>query len=365
MSDETVVLNPVTMNAELDAAVKAAINPEDLRAAILAEAQKQTGATQAEQAAAAQAETARIAAEQAAKDAATATDFSRTEIIGGREFTFTAPTELELERMVSNAYRVASAVQSHEPPTREDVVDPVAAQAAAAAKAEADAVARVELELKFKRGEIGAADYIEQSGAMAEYLEKQGVPLSALKAAVEQNQSSAYEKSWADATTEFLKSSDWPGGERNTELLGLKLTALRDAEGKPLSEAKDKVGALREAYASLQSDKMLFPPDAPASATPAPAAPAATTVATSAAPAPVAAPAAPAVAARTAPTSSSLFGVSSGTGATIATPANADATVEIPAGATPGEILEAWKAAKLKNGQDPNAAFQEAFRAKR
>ena len=87
--------------------------------------------------------------------------FSRTETIGGKQFTFEAETELELERMVNNAYKVASAVQTVAPKVEETPkVDE--------AKVIAD---RVELDLKFKRGEITPREYLQKSGAIKEFLE--------------------------------------------------------------------------------------------------------------------------------------------------------------------------------------------------
>ena len=49
--------------------------------------------------------------------------YTRTENIGGREFTFEADSAAELDQMVLNAYRVASAVS--EPQVVEEVVDPL------------------------------------------------------------------------------------------------------------------------------------------------------------------------------------------------------------------------------------------------
>jgi len=90
---------------------------------------------------------------------------------------------------------------------------------------EADAVAKVELELKFKRGEISTADYLAESGAMDEYLQAQGISLDAVR----QISDDGYEKSWADATTEFLNGpagSDWQGGKDNLKEIGETLIAL-------------------------------------------------------------------------------------------------------------------------------------------
>jgi hypothetical protein len=78
------------------------------------------------------------------------------------------------------------------------------------------------------------------------------------------------ELSWNQAVQEFLHSpagSDWPGGDKNRELMGQELQALN------LVDAKDKVAALAQAYASMKSKGVVVPYESPSaeSATPAPA----------------------------------------------------------------------------------------------
>jgi hypothetical protein len=51
-----------------------------------------------------------------------------------------------------------------------------------------DAAAKAELELAFKRGDISAAEYLDRSGAISEYLEKAGVPVEELKTQVAERQ---------------------------------------------------------------------------------------------------------------------------------------------------------------------------------
>ncbi len=285
--------------------------------------------------------------------------------------------------MIANAYKVAYAVHPTER-VIEQVVDPVAAEKAAADKAAAEAAAKTELELKFKRGEITASDYIEQSGALAQYLEKQGVPLADLKKAVEANKGNDYEKSWQEASAEFVKTSagaDWPGGEKNLEILGLKIAALG------LSEAQDKVGALAQAYADMKRTGMIFPTTAGGTLSPEQQAAAKTAAdkviadkavadeaarvaaaggAAAAAAQASAEAARAAAAARVQSQSSSLFGASSGVGAGAsagATPsASPAAKTIIPDNATPAEILQAWKEAQLAGGNDPNRVFMDQFR---
>jgi hypothetical protein len=86
-----------------------------------------------------------------------------------------------------------------------------------------DPVARVELELKFKRGEVTVEEYLAESGAVDDYLKSQGVSIDELKSSVEQTRNEKTEKSWQQATREFLNSpegSDWPGGQENLKIAG-------------------------------------------------------------------------------------------------------------------------------------------------
>lgn len=362
----------VEMNADLVKAVNSALNPEEIRAAIVAEAQKQLAASDAarvahdaeEKAAAERLEAAKKAAEEAPKT------FKRVENIGGKDLTFEAASELELQTQIANAYRVAYSIAPQ--PTVQPVVEAAPDPAVLAAKAAEEAAAKAELELKFKRGEISTADYLEQSGAYEDFLTKKGLSIDALKATVEQTQTAQYEKSWAEATEEFLHSpagADWPGGNRNREQLGMRLAAMG------LTDAKDKVAALAQAYNEMKKTGAVFPneqleqqhqqqqtPEAKAAAEKAAADAAAAKVAADAAAAETARKAATE---RAAATSSSLFDRSSGVSDHIVNDKTKPAEFQIDPKATPVEIMDAWKKFQLANGRDPNAAFTETFAAKR
>lgn len=373
MSDETRVLPAIEMNQDVTKAIQDATSPEAIRAAIFAEAERQTAATQ--DAVNTKAAADKVAADKVIADAAAASasaGFSRVEVIGGKEFTFEAETELEIERMVSNALKVAYAFQSTEPVVA--AADPsvkVAADKAAADAAVADAAARADLDLQFKSGTISAADYIQRSGAVKDYLAKEGISVDALKRTVETTQDAAEAQSWGQAVETFLNTpagADWPGGDKNLNLIGLQIQAMN------LSDAPDKVAALAKAYNKMKELDIVFPfqsaeTNANAAAVKAAADAAAAKIAQDAAK--VAADAAVAtirteVAARAAASSSSLFGRSSGVGATI-TPgaAGTEKTVEVPSTATPQEIMEAWKTAQLAAGKSPDAVFLDTFRAHR
>jgi hypothetical protein len=351
---------------EIRDAIAKATNPADIRTMIQAEISKQSQ-TAADKVAA---DTEKAAADAAAAAAATPaavveTKFERTENIGGRDFEFVADSQAELDQMIINAYRVAYTVREDAPASAVvPEVDPNVLAQQLADKEAADIARQAELELKFKRGELSASDYLEQSGAVAAYLEKQGVPLAELKASLEQNRGASFERSWADSTSDFLKSpagADWPGGEKNKNLLGLKIAELG------LVEASDKTAAIAQAWANMKSTGMFFQSEAePTVAATAPAATAAAPAATIPAAAVAAAPAAAAPAASAPRTASSIFGASSGVGAGEGVSAPAPAgNVKIDPNASPTEIMEEWKRQQFAAGKDPNTAFLETFAAKR
>lgn len=382
MSD---LIKGLEVNENFTKAINAAVDPESIKAAMIAEAQAQ-GLTRAdggafikdttqEDAAQAAAQKAAADAAKAAADAAAAnpTTFSRTEVINNREFTFEADSAAELDQMILNAYRVATAVT--EPQPVEEVIDPAAVQAAQ----DAEVARKTELDLKFRRGELTPTEYLEQSGAINDYLASQGVPVEALKRTIEAQEVSAVQQSWGDAVEAFLHSpagADWPGGDNNRDMIGLQITALG------LTDATDKVAALAQAYNVMKQRKMVFQPDAPAvdtitaRAAQEKAQQDAATLAQAQADANRAGGAQRTqqtqqqTQQRTAPaaTSSSVWGSSSGTSANDMRDTSKDvipAKAIIPSTATPEEIMAAWKAGLVQNGQDPNAAFVDTFKSKR
>src|ERR1035437_5420515 len=342
---------------ELTKAIQESLNPADIRAHVQAALAKQDGEAAT---AAAQVEAEKAVVAEEAVVVESPLTFSRVEVIGGREFTFEGASEAELDHAVLNAYKIAFAVQ----PTGAAPVVPVVDPAIAAQAAADEAAAKIELELRFKRGEITAADYIEQSGAMSEYLAKQGVPVESLKAVIEQNEATKDEQSWAAATEEFRNGSagsDWPGGNKNLQLLGRELVTLN------LVDAKDKVAALAQAFQSMKSSGIVFPyePPADAAAVVTPAAVVAA-VATPVVPAAVVAPVVPV---RVTATSSSLFGQSSGVSGNAA-PVAPDksaaekAAFDLAANSSPQEIMAAWKAQQIASGKHPDAALYETYNRK-
>jgi hypothetical protein len=192
-----------------------------------------------------------IPAAEKAAPATPANSFTRAEVIGGREFTFTADTDLELANMIGQAYKVAEAVRPSETDER----------GSRFFKPEPTGISeetKADLLLRFQLGQLSAADYVEQSGEISAYLERKGI--SGGLDAVQEVVAKKYEQSWQDATGEFLKNSDWPGGQRNLKVIGLTIQNLG------LTDAEDKVGALTAAYNEMKRNGTIF------TETPAPAA---------------------------------------------------------------------------------------------
>jgi hypothetical protein len=349
------------MNEELLKAINASLDPEQLKSSILAEAQKQLAANEAANAthkAEQEAAAARLAEAQRAA-AAEPTQFSHTENIAGKDFIFTGASQAEIDSQVAAAYRVAFAIQQ---PTEqaEPTVDP----AVAAAAAEAEAAAKIALQEQFRNGTISAEEYLEKSGAINNYLERQGLSVETLKATVEHSQLDP----WVHATDQFLQGAgaDWPGGDKNREILGLRIQALG------LVDAEDKVAAMSQAWNDMKRDKMYFPAGHPLAAAAAPEvvtdSAAAPVVPPAAVPAPVvptAPPAPPAPPARAAASSSSLFDRSTGVADFVAQPDKAKpAEFVVPDSATPQQIMDAYKKFQVANGLDPNSAFMQQYRGK-
>ena len=222
----------------------------------------------------------------AAKTTGTADEVTtRTETIAGRQMEFTG-TALEIEKQITAANKVAEALK----------VPPIPAPAMAPrvktqAEREREIYDRTQAELAFRRGELTTTEFLERTNAIGAYLAEKGFDVDA--AAGQQLQ-----QSWREATEDFLRSTpegqSWPGGQKNLEIIG----NLIQAHG--LTDAADKVAALRALAAEMQSKGIMFDGDV--------------------------------------------------------TP---DQVVEATSSATPQEILEAWKA-KQGTPEEANSAFVSA-----
>jgi hypothetical protein len=177
--------------------------------------------------------------------------FARSITVDGQKRIVESDSELELERSIGDYFRALQGAQETNPARQQQqtIEQPrnergefVSAKDADRAN-QLEIVRRTELGLKFRRGEIDPATYLEESGAVADYLAKQGVPLEELKAQVAEKQSERFTQSWADATDEFLRSpagADWPGGA-NREILGNLLAANPELIEQPSVETLSAV----------------------------------------------------------------------------------------------------------------------------
>jgi hypothetical protein len=170
-------------------------------------------------------------------------EITKTEVIGGKEFIFTG-TALEVEKAIGDAFKVANAVKTAEP------VTPRSVRTKTQAEIERDISDRAELDLQFRRGELTTQELLERTNLVGDYLESKGFD-------VEQAASRQFEQSWAEATETFLHTSgsDWPGGIKNREILGMEINALG------LVDAADKVAALTQGYASMKAKGIIFQGD--------------------------------------------------------------------------------------------------------
>jgi DNA gyrase inhibitor GyrI len=174
-------------------------------------------------------------------------EVKKTEVIGGKEFTFTGTAD-EVSKAVADAYRVAEAVttQAAEP------VTPRSVRAKTQAERERDICDRTELDLQFRRGELTTAEYLDRTNAIGEYLAEKGFDVDA--AAGKQ-----FEQSWQQATESFLhdtpEGQTWKGGQKNMELIG----NLIQSHG--LIDAEDKVAALRLLAREMAEKGLMFDGD--------------------------------------------------------------------------------------------------------
>jgi hypothetical protein len=175
--------------------------------------------------------------------------FSKTANIAGREMAFEASSALEVEQLIRQAHQVAEALQPESSNSSGDRHNEESE--------EMRIVRQSELELRFKRGEISAADYLRQSGAVDDYLESKGISVDALKETVQEKANTAFVQSWSEATEIFKNGvgADWPGGQNNLQLIGLKIAELG------LVDATDKAGALATAYAEMKRTGLIFSPE--------------------------------------------------------------------------------------------------------
>lgn len=167
--------------------------------------------------------------------------FARTVVIAGQKHVLEGASELEVTRKETELFRRVFA----EPITKTEPTEQPRNEGAE------DAVAKAELELAFKRGDISVLEYLQQSGAIADYLAKQGVPLEKLKAQVSSKQDEQFERSYKDATQTFIaRHPEWQGGDKNRETLGRIILEQNLDHSDPLK-------ALEQAYDHAKKNGLL------------------------------------------------------------------------------------------------------------
>jgi hypothetical protein len=154
-------------------------------------------------------------------------------------------TEAEAQRLAVEAYREAAS-------QRQEIEQPVQSQQprdyAGRFVTPQAPVDRSELDAKFRRGQIDAETYLEQSGALDRWLDSRGISVTDLQEAANRS----YTQSWADGTNSFLHSHpDYPGGVENMRLMGEEIQALG------LADASDKAAALARVFEKLKSENRL------------------------------------------------------------------------------------------------------------
>jgi hypothetical protein len=173
--------------------------------------------------------------------------FARSVTINGTKTILESSSQEELDQAETAIYRVAMAqpvaTETHIERPRND---------RGQFDSDLDAANKAELELQFKRGEISASDYLQKSGAVADYLAQQGVPLADLKASVAEKSEIRAAQGWADATEEFkARHPEWLGGEANAKTIGQILIE------NDLVDASDKLEAMESAYNHARENNML------------------------------------------------------------------------------------------------------------
>jgi hypothetical protein len=122
------------------------------------------------------------------------------------------------------------------------------------------AAAKADLELRFKRGELSTAEYLEQSGAFAEAIEKMlGAPIEDIVETFQKTSGEKFVQSWQTATTEFFQTDEgrtWPGGEANKNKLG-EVLQMKLEGGTTLADLPDKVQAMKAAYEYMKQENLL------------------------------------------------------------------------------------------------------------
>jgi hypothetical protein len=123
------------------------------------------------------------------------------------------------------------------------------------------AARKAELDLAFKRGSLSTSEYLEQSGAFAEALEKTlGAPIEEIAESFQSRRSQKYVESWETATAQFFQTEIgryWPGGEANKKILGELIEKGSLPDGTPFVDAEDKVAVLTACFNHMKENDLI------------------------------------------------------------------------------------------------------------
>jgi hypothetical protein len=178
--------------------------------------------------------------------------FARRMNVDGKPFFVEGSSPEDLEAKVAEFIRAQTQPAATE--TRVEQPRNERGQFVAAETSTVDAAQKADLLLKFQLNLISAAEYLEQSGEISDYLARQGVPLDAVREVVAEKKDHAFAQSWSDAVAEFLQSPvgrSWPGGEQNLARIQSVLWENN------LAEVEDKVQALAAAFEHMKSEGLL------------------------------------------------------------------------------------------------------------
>lgn len=175
--------------------------------------------------------------------------FARTVTINGVKRYVEANSEDELNKAEIELYRSLQADSNNGTSAATEQSRDSNGRFVSEEDASAEVARRAELDLKFRRGELSVEQYLAENPAVLNEYMKRNFNLDA-----QEIQGKSFEKSWADATSEFLAQSDWPGGDKNQRMM------VEILEANNLQDSEDKVAALREVYDYMRKENLLTIP---------------------------------------------------------------------------------------------------------
>lgn len=184
--------------------------------------------------------------------------FAKTFVVDGKKYILECDTEAGLAHeelvLMRQLFGGANTTDAARDERGRFVAQPTQEESDAAAT---ETARLADLQLKFQLGQLDAASYIRESGAINTYLAEQGIAVEDLKAAAQEKQEARDEKSWAQASEEFRNSpvgANWPGGLVNQKRIGEVLISMH-------AEQSPSVENLRAAFEYMQQNNLLVEPE--------------------------------------------------------------------------------------------------------